>query len=164
MSDQPTTSWFTNKRIPRPILVLFVAMLGACSGAETGTADVETGTADAEPGPADVVQSFVDAYNANDIDAVVALFAEDAVLRGHPSGPPEAEGETIRNVFAASLGESASEEPYQVSNVQVENNTVTWDFVFTDSNGVEYCTDGHSAVIEGGKVVSWDFADPQRCP
>ena len=36
------------------------------------------------PSPTEVLELFVQAFNAHDIDAVVALYADDAVVTGHP--------------------------------------------------------------------------------
>ena len=46
-------------------------LLGACAGTDD---------------PAAVIEAYVEAYNAGDADAIATLFAEDAVITGHPGG------------------------------------------------------------------------------
>lgn len=41
--------------------------------------------------PATAIESYLEAYNSADLDAIVGLFAEDAVISGHPLDP-RAEG------------------------------------------------------------------------
>jgi imidazolonepropionase-like amidohydrolase len=59
------------------------------------------------PNPADVVDRQVDAYNARDLEAFVALYAEDAVVARHPSGEIVAEGrDGLREVYGALFAKS----------------------------------------------------------
>jgi hypothetical protein len=59
------------------------------------------------PNAADVVDRQVEAYNARDLEAFVAFFAEDAVIARHPSGEIVAQGrggirKTYGELFAKS--------------------------------------------------------------
>jgi hypothetical protein len=62
-------------------------------------------------------------------------------------------------------GDAADVNPWKISNIQVTGNTVTWDHVWTNDLGEDWCAEGHSAVIEDGKIQSWAFApNPEPCP
>lgn len=122
----------------------------ACSGADVG--------------PEQVIRSYADAYNANDVDGLTELFAEDALMTGHPFGAHADGIDTILNVHAADRAIAAVETPYEISNIEVTGNTVSWDHVWTNRDGSDYCAEGHSAVVEGGKIVLWEFApNPYLC-
>jgi putative hydrolase of HD superfamily len=58
------------------------------------------GATDAKSSPAQVVQAQVDAYNAHDIDALVACYAKDASLSFLDGEHPSTHGrDAIRTVF-----------------------------------------------------------------
>ena len=58
--------------------------------------------------PAVVVQAQLDAYNAHDVDALVAIYAADAQLFQHPDTPLASGAEAIRARFT---GRFASGKP-----------------------------------------------------
>lgn len=119
----------------------------------------------AAAGPEEVLRSYIEAYNANDVDGLEELFAEDALMTGHPFGPHADGVDKILDVHAADRAAASNETPYEISNVEVTGNTVSWDHVWTNGNGASYCAEGHKAVIEDGKIVSWEFApNPHPCP
>lgn len=129
------------------------------------TAALASACTPASAGPEEVLRSYIDAYNANDVQGLEEVFAEDALMTGHPFGPHADGIDTILNVHAADLAAANDETPYEVSNVEVTGDTVSWDHVWTNRDGVSYCAEGHSAVIEDGKIVSWEFApNPHPCP
>lgn len=119
--------------------------------------------------PAATIEAYVEAYNTGDIDAVMALFSEASEVTGSPLDPRGSRGSRglsqIRTLHQVDMGAAANEDAYTISNVEVSGNTVSWDHVWVNDNGIEYCAAGHSAVIEDGKIVSWTFAsDPELCP
>jgi hypothetical protein len=98
-------------------------VLAACSDDSDGTGS--SGDSD----PAEVVEGYVSAYNAQDIDRVMRLFAEGAVLI---DGAERIEGtEAIR---AEKLGGFENHAPggeaYSISNLVVTDNAATWDHLF----------------------------------
>jgi uncharacterized protein (TIGR02246 family) len=123
--------------------VVAVLILAACGGD-----DVD---------PAAVIEDYTAAYNAGDIDAVMALFSEESVVTGHPFAL-ESEGLTaIRAVQVEDIAAAATENAYTISNVRVIGNTVTWDHVWISAEGGRFCQQGHSAVVEDGKITSWTW-------
>lgn len=156
MSISPPS--LSTNRFGRRAIAIAVACLALLASACSGAA--------ATPGPEDVVQSYVDTYNADDLDGLMDLFAEDAVLTGHPFGPARAEGlDAIRSVQAADRAAAAAESPYEISDVEVTDNTVTWDHVWTSGDGEDWCAEGNAVVVEDGKIVSYEFpANARPCP
>jgi len=137
-------------------LVLTVLMLGACAEDGSGPGD-----------PAAVVEDYIDAYNAGDIEAVMALFSERSVVIGHPFEPGSTAGlDAIRALQVEDRTGAASDNPYTISNVEVTGATVSWDHVWTQDSGTNFCQIGNDAVIEDGKFVTWtwpggDFSCPE---
>jgi hypothetical protein len=52
---------------------------------------------------------------------------------------------------------------YTISNIEVTGSTVTWDHVWTRLGREVFCAEGHTAVVEGGKILSWTWAKPHGC-
>ena len=91
------------------------------------------------------------------IDLVLPSAGEDEA-----GGPVPA---VVDPLAAADRAAAANQTPYEISNVEVAGNTVSWDNVWTNGNGASYCAEGHKAVIEDGTIVSWEFApNPHPCP
>ena len=117
----------------------------------------------------DTIAAYVEAYNAGDIDGVMALFSEESVVSNSPLDP-QVDGQSqglaeIRSLHRADMTSAAGENAYTISNVQVSGNTVSWDHVWVNNVGTEWCAQGHSAVVEDGIILSWTFAGAtQRCP
>ena len=110
--------------------------------------------------PASVIQAYTAAYNAGDIDAVMALFSEESVVTGHPFAAESAGLTAIRVVQVADIAAAAAENAYTISNVEVTGDTVTWDHVWTRNNTQQFCVQGHRAVIQDGKILSWVWPGP----
>jgi hypothetical protein len=113
--------------------------------------------------PADVLDAYIAAFNADDLDAVMALFADDAVVLNDPvTGTLRAEGiDEVRDVQSAeiSFGES-----YEVVSVDSVGNTATFGRRIRTPSG--RCYAGTNKVtVERGKIVRWDvLTHSQPCP
>jgi hypothetical protein len=105
----------------------------------------------------DVLNDFVAAYNSGDLDAVMVFFTEDSTITGHPMDSDASGLTAIRSLHVEDMGAAADADAYSISNVQVTGDTVTWDHVWTNSGGSQFCKTGQSAVIEDGKIVSWTW-------
>lgn len=133
------------------VLVLTGPMVLAACGNEPDTPGLR-----AASDPAGVVEGYVAAYNAQDIDRAMAFFANDAVII---QGTGRFEGaDAIRTEV---LGEFEIHAPggdaYSISNLAVAGDTATWDHQFRGA--AHTCTGtGNVAVIDDGLIVSWTFA------
>lgn len=125
-----------------------LALLGGACGDQDGGDD-----------PAAVIETYVSEYNAGDLEGVVALFADDATMIGHPFEAQATGRDEIRSVHAEEVGGTGT---YTISNVAASGNTVSWDHVWVvedDGRRVEFCVDGHSATVEQGHITSWTWPD-----
>ena len=132
----------------RLILAVIVAIAVAAAGCSSADED-----------PEDVINGYAEAFNEGDIDAVMAFFTEDSVVTRHPLARERTGLTQIRALWVQSRQGAASENATSISNVEVNGSTVTFDHVFIDDTGDNFCVEGHSAVIEDGKILSWTYAD-----
>ena len=107
--------------------------------------------------PAATIHAYIDAYNGRDIDAVMDLFTEDSVVIGHPFAGESIGLTAIRAVQVQDIERVGTDDAYTISNVQVTGNIVTWDHVWRPGDGGRSCQYGHSAIVEGGKILSWTW-------
>lgn len=126
-------------------LSLVALILAACGGSNAD--------------PAATIEAYVTAYNAGDIDGVMALFSEESVVTGHPT---EARSEStglaqIRALHVQDIAAAATENSYTISNVEVTGDTVTWDHIWTRNDGDKFCKFGQSAVVQDGTILSWTW-------
>jgi hypothetical protein len=131
----------------RLLIAIFVAVVVTAAGCSSESDD-----------PAEVVEQYVAAYNSGDIDAVMAVFTEDAVMYGHPiaEGYESAGFGAIWSVHVADLA-NASTDAFSISNIEVDGDTVTWDHVWVNRRGDTFCQVGQSAVIKDGKILTWTW-------
>lgn len=110
--------------------------------------------------PAATIEAYVAAYNAADVDAIVELFADDAVIANHPGGTFTGK-EQIRSLHGGGGADGADGTvAYTISNIEVSGNTVTWDHVWSGEEAGEpfqSCVEGHTATVENGQIVSWTW-------
>ena len=122
------------------MLVLALLLIGACS------AD------GADPG--ETVQAYIDGYNDRDIDAVMAVFATDAVITNHPFALVTEGAAAIRELQIQDIEAAGGDNAYVVSDLEVSGDSVVWNHTWNNT-----CVGtGNEAIVESGKIVSWDFA------
>ena len=114
--------------------------------------------------PAATVEGMVAAYNTGNIDTLMAFFAEQSAIAAHPFNPLVEGREELRRVLTEDRTAAAEVDPYAISNVRVDGDTVTWDHVWVNAAGESWCAEGHSAVVDRSWITSWDFApNPHLC-
>ncbi len=107
--------------------------------------------------PSQTISAYVTAYNAHDIDAVMAFFTEESVVTDHPFAVEAAGLSSIRILHSQDIRSAAESNAYRISNVEVTGDTVTWDHVWTNDQGEKYCKQGQSAIIEDGTILVWTW-------
>lgn len=147
-------------------LALGAAVVVAAVGASIWL--VGDGTSDAASRQA-TVEGYYAASNSHDIAAVMEFFSEESEIVGHPADRPATRGTDLRGLAAIrstlELQFEAIALPFMISNVEVSGNTVTWDSEHDAvSLGVRVCANGHSAIVEGGKILFWTHAALHSCP
>lgn len=115
--------------------------------------------------PASTLDAYIAAYNDKEIDAVMRLFTEDSVVAGHPYSTTGSETglEAIRTFQRIDMAAAAEEDAYSISNVEVSGDTVTWDHLWIDDQGQQFCKYGMSATVEDGKFVLFTFPEGFGC-
>ncbi len=118
------------------ILFALLLSLSACGG----------GDADSEE--AKVIEAYEAAWNAQDIDGVMAFYAEDAVEKnglGTFTGPNQIRGvmDQAMKTFALDCG-----------NYKLNGNTLTYECELKNYSGSSGPTETYDAVIENGKIKS----------
>ncbi len=163
---QQNTTWWRGPQVAlTTVAVTVVVVLAVFAVVRLTDSDTVLESGASVDDPASVIQATVAAYNAGDIDAVMALFTEQSVVTNHPFSINSRGITDIRSLQEEDRAAAAEVNPYEIFNVQVTGNTVTWDHVWTNDLTQDWCAEGHRAVIEDGKILSWDFApNPHRCP
>jgi hypothetical protein len=160
-TNQPTHETPERKRRDRRRNVMValgafaVAVVAVAVVATVNTGDdiAPAGTSD---DPAEVLNQYIAAYNSGDIDAIMAAYTEDSVLYGYSDS--EIAGLTaLRTMWTDDRAHAASTDPWSISNVEVDGDTVTWDQVWVGNEGESACMEGQSAVIKDGKILTWTW-------
>jgi uncharacterized protein (TIGR02246 family) len=142
----------------RLLIAIFVAVAVTAAGCSSDSDDAANESAA-------VVEQYVAAYNSGDIDAVMAVFTEDSVVYGHPFSPESAGLAAIRTAQTMDLAAGASTDAYSISNVEVDGDTVTWDHVWVNKAGENFCQEGQSAVIKDDRMLTWTWpSSGSACP
>jgi len=111
------------------------------------------------------IEAYTAAYNAGDIDEVMAFFSEEFVMTDHPFNESVTGLVEMRGVMLRDIASATPENAYTISNVEVSGNTVTWDGLWVNKQGQEYCQFGQSAVVEDGTILLWTWpAGDLDCP
>lgn len=132
-----------------PLLTSMTLMMGACGG---GDGD-----------PASTMNAYVTAYNSGDLDEIMVFFSEESAITGHPYLVKSESLDGIRELHVEDRQTAAATDPYTISNIEVDGDTVTWDQVWVSSAGQEFCHEGQSAVVTDGKILSWDWSSGSDC-
>jgi len=102
-------------------------------------------------GPATVIEAMETAWNAQDLEAVLALYTDDAVETnrlGKFTGKEE-----LRKLFGPIIDEFTME----CGNYAVNGNTVSYECVLTRKGGTTLAGEKYDAVIENGKIKANTF-------
>jgi len=130
-----------------PLALAVVLLTVACVGDDGGDDDLGA-----------VVESYIEAYNDGDFDAVMTHFVVESTITGHPTDfdPVATDIYSIRTLHKEDL---RSGQQYVISNLSVDGVTVTWNSRWGDDG----CVQGHSAVVEDGKMLSWVWGEFVDC-
>ncbi len=115
--------------------------------------------------PAAVLAAYEDARNAKDVDALMALYADDAVVTDHPLDSDKlAEGvdeiRALEQQVPSIMGANGSTE-FQV--IEVSGNTATFTQKFVDYSGECHTGSGsgNKVTVVDGKITlyEWDNSE-----
>ncbi|HEY4691170.1 MAG TPA: nuclear transport factor 2 family protein [Anaerolineae bacterium] len=159
------------KRILFALLIAVAGLAAACSSATpaptpqsaTSTVEVQAATSTVEaptaaptappappsPDPISIVQSFWDALIAKDVDAAVALLADDARWEGVPTTSGK---DNIRVLLQVDIDAGVT---YEVSDFRATRGRVTY-FWSAYQNGVMQTSGEDVAVVDNGKITAFE--------
>jgi ketosteroid isomerase-like protein len=140
-------------------VVMTVAIVGAGCSSEGD---------DSASDPAAVLADYLEVWNAEDGEAVMVFYAEDAVVENHPN----VDGKTMTGKAQILLieegmqGNQASTGTMEYLNMEVSGNTVTFDTRFINKTGLCFSSGGSETTVENGLItrVVWADTDGGMCP
>lgn len=110
---------------------------------------------------------YIAADNARDVDAVMTFFTEESVITGAPRagiaiGTPDVLA-TLADIRTWQVESLAGRTEFL--NVQVDGAVVRFDHIWTpvDTPATPWCGQGHTAVVEDGKILSWNWPEYHPC-
>lgn len=130
-------------------VISLTLILGACGGD------------DSDPGA--VLTEYVEVWNAEDADAVMAFYAEDAVIEGHPA---DADGlatgkSEILAIEEDMDGFQGSTGTLEYINMEVSGDTVSFDNIFVNAEGECFSSTGSVATIENDLITLIVWGNPE---
>ncbi len=130
------------------MVISVVVLVGACGGDDSD--------------PAAVVADYLEVWNAEDAEAVMVFYAEDAVIEGHPSdtGDVSTGKSEILLVERVIQGYRGSTGTMEYINMEVSGNTVTFDNIFINAQGACFSSTGSELTVENNLIVLIVWGNP----
>jgi hypothetical protein len=142
----------------RKSLVGFAALAlvaAACSDDDDKQSDPET-----------ALNTYANGINAASVDDAMAAFAEDSRMIGRPLHPRELNGkEEIRLGVSETVNFArADPDPYIISDVVTEDDTVSWSYVWFNNDGEQFCSNGNEIDANtDGLIVDLRWGQNEDC-
>ena len=128
---------------------------------------VVAGCSSSSNDPASVVSDYLEVWNAEDGEAVMVFYTEDAVLEGHPDDTDGfATGKSEILVIETSMdGLQGSTGSMEFLNIEVSDDTATYDSIFRNRSGESVSRTGTDVTVEGNKIalMVWGDTDAGLC-
>ena len=135
-------------------LISLALILGAC------------GVDDSDP--AAVVTEYLEVWNAENGEAVMVFYAEDAVVENHPNvdGATATGKSEILVIEEGMQRNQGSTGTMEYLNMEVSGNTVTYDNIFINGDGACFSSAGSEMTIENGLITRlvWGDTSADLCP
>ncbi len=125
-------------------------VVAACGNDDTDQAD-----------PAAVLADYEDARNEGDVDALMALYADDAVIVGHPlNNSGGAQGVTETRLLERGVPSfQRSTDATEFINLEVSGNTVTFEQRFFNDTGECFGSNGNIVTVKDGRITRYQWGD-----
>jgi ketosteroid isomerase-like protein len=128
-------------------------ILGACGGDDSD--------------PAAVLADYLEVWNAEDAEAVMVFYAEDAVIEGHPEdsdGLATGKSEILPIEQRMQIHQGSTGR-LEFTNMVVSGDTVTFDDIFHNGDGDCFSSTGDKVTVEDDKITLYVFGelDPDLC-
>ena len=130
------------------LVITFALLLGACGGNDSD--------------PAAVLADYLEVWNAEDAEAVMVFYAEDAVLEGHPedTGDVSTGKSEIFPIEDRMDGYQGSTGFFEFLNMEVSGDTVTFDSIFHNAQGQCFNSSGLEVTVADDKITLWVWGGP----
>jgi len=131
------------------LVLATMLIVAACGGDDDGE----------QADPAGVLANYEDTRNTGDVDALMLLYTDDAVVTDHPLDTDDtATGvDEIRPLEGVVPSIRRSENATEYINVESSGNTVTFDMNFHMASGECLGSTGHEVTVDGDKIASFDW-------
>ena len=128
-------------------VISLALILGACGGDGSD--------------PAAVLADYLEVWNAEDAEAVMVFYAEDAVIEGHPEDSDGlATGKLeIFPIEVRMQGHQGSTGVLEFINMEVSGDTVTFDNIFHNGDGDCFSSTGDKVTVADDKITLFVFGD-----
>lgn len=158
MTDTKTPDSGTWWRSYRAAAAVFGGVLALVAVFAFVTSDAGKDSA-ADPDAVAAVRAFEEAYNAGDLEAVLALFSDQAVVTGHPGPGGRQSRQGIVGITQLIEQDMGYRGKYVFTELGGSGDTV--EFTHRWSNSTTCGTaEGHSMRVVNGKIVDWTW--PER--
>jgi len=141
----------------RSLVTIAVAIVLVAAGCTTSSDD-----------PAAILEDYQNTRNSGDVDGVLALYAEDAVVLDHPldsDGTATGVNE-IRELEKNVPSVQRSEDAIEFVDIEVSDNVVTFGHRFFNSSGDCSGYTGNTVTVEDGEITQYDWglrSDESMC-
>jgi hypothetical protein len=119
-----------------------------------------------QPGPDEVLADYLEVWNAEDAEAVMVFYAEDAVIEGHPEdtdGLATGKSEILPIEQRMQIHQGSTGR-LEFINMVVSGDTVTFDNIFHNGDGDCFSSTGDEVTVADDKITLWVFGlDAGRC-
>jgi ketosteroid isomerase-like protein len=118
----------------------------------------DTTVAESPEDPAAVLDAYEDARNARDFEAMRALYADDAIITGHPLRPTVADVDQIISIETARWSGGANDdERTRFVNIEVSGDTATFTHLFFDESGGCLSGSGDEITVQDGTITTYTW-------
>jgi hypothetical protein len=119
---------------------------------------------DAADDPAAVVADYLEVWNAEDGEAVMVFYTDDAVIEGHPNFASDglATGKSeILAIETSMNGLQGATGTMEHLNMEVSGDTVTLDNIFINGSGECFSSTGSVMTVEDDKIALIVWGNPE---
>jgi len=141
----------------RSLVTIAVAIVLVAAGCTTSSDD-----------PVAILEDYQNTRNSGDVDGVLALYAEDAVVLDHPldsDGTATGVNE-IRELEKNVPSVQRSEDAIEFVDIEVSDNVVTFGHRFFNSSAGCSGYTGNTVTVEDGEITQYDWgvrSDESMC-
>jgi ketosteroid isomerase-like protein len=119
---------------------------------------------DAADDPAAVVADYLEVFNAEDGEAVMVFYTNDAVIEGHPDESSDGLATSTSEILAIETAmnrHQGTTGTMEYLNMEVSGDTVTLDNIFINGSGDCFSSTGSAMIVEDDKIALIVWGNPE---